>query len=300
MILNIEADEIAYRCAFACQKQAYIWHGTNKSIDLGSKFTKTKIKNFFEPRGKRLDEHYKLEPYTMIEPEHIVDYTLDCMLKKLQSLVHDDLGSVEQMNLWLSPSDHSNFRYSISTIPGPHGMGYKAGRPDKPVHLKYIKEKMIHEYGAKEVFGYEADDALGMYQTDRTVAVHIDKDINMIPGWHYHHVKEEFSFCPKSLGILEYKEGKLTGKGTIFFYAQMLTGDPTDNIPGIPKIGPKKAYDLLNGCQIEEDCVCTVYTQYKNYYGNAYALSALYEIADLLWIVREDKKRGSAYLMEYL
>ena len=32
----------------------------------------------------------------------------------------------------------------------------------------------------------------------------------------------------------------------MWFYTQVLTGDSTDNYPGCPGIGPKKAADILN------------------------------------------------------
>lgn len=295
MILNQEADEIGYRCAFACQQQGYIWHGKKNSVDLKGKFTKTEIKNFFLKKGKVLDQDYTLEPYSIIEEEFVVKYTLDRMIEKLYNLEHDKLGKTKEVNLFLSPGDHSNFRYKVANIPASKGQGYKAGRPPKPYYLPFVRNRLIEKWGAVEVQGYEADDALGMYQTTETVASHIDKDINMIPGHHYNHVTGEFYFVPESLGTLEYSKGKLTGRGLIFFYAQLITGDATDNIPGIPKAGPKKAYDLLSPYDREDLCFQEVKNQYKSYYGRQWE-EAIAEVADLLWIVRADKLTGRQYL----
>jgi hypothetical protein len=295
MILNQEADEIGYRCAFACQKQGYIWHG-KKTIDLKGKFTKTQIKKFFTTKGKELDRDYTLEPYAIIEEEHIVTYTLDRMIEKLYAIDIPKVGKVDKVNLWLSPSDGSNFRYGVANIPGSKGHGYKAGRPPKPHYLGFIRNRLIEKWGAKEIFGYEADDALGIYQNDGTIASHIDKDINMIPGHHYNHVTGEYYHVPTGLGSLTYDSGKLIGRGIIFFYAQLITGDATDNIPGIPKMGPKKAYDLLHPCSTERDCYEQVYKLYTEYYGVDNATQAISEVADLLFIVRSDRLIGRQYL----
>lgn len=296
MILNQEGDEIGYRCAFACQKQGYIYHGKNKTVDLKSKFTKTKIKKFFDTKEKELDKDYTLEGYQIIEEEFIVKYTLDRMIEKLYDLDIPKVGKVDTVNLWLSPGDGSNFRFGVANLPGSKGQGYKAGRPTKPHYLSFIRERLIDKWGAQEIFGYEADDALGMYQTTSTVASHIDKDINMIPGHHYNHVTGEYYHVPDGLGTLTYDNGKLIGRGTIFFYAQLITGDATDNIPGIPKMGSKKAYDLLHQCNKEEDCYEEVYKLYTNYYGLDNATQAISEIADLLWIIRADRLTGRQYL----
>lgn len=297
MILHQEADEIAYRCAFACQSQGYIWHGKTKTVDLNNKFTKTEVVKFFkEKKGKTIDVDYTLESYPIIEQEHIVNFTLDRMVEKLYDLQTAEFGRITGVNLWLSPSDHSNFRYGVANIIGSKGVGYKAGRPAKPHWLSHIRDRLINKWGAKEIHGYEADDALGMYsKLEGTVVSHIDKDINMIPGWHYNHVTEDVYYVNNDLGGLTYVDGKLIGRGLIFFYAQLLTGDSTDNIPGIKKIGAKRAYDLLHSCLDEEEAYNIVFKLYVQQYKDM-ARDALCEIADLLWIVRADRLTGRQYL----
>lgn len=299
-ILNQEADEIAYRCAFACERQGYIFHGKKNKVDLGNKYTKTQIKTFFSNKGKTIDVDYTLEPYKIIENEKTVIVTLDAMIKRLRATEIEykrKWHRVHDIRLWLSPSDHSNFRYSIVNTAGPKGLGYKAGRPEKPVHLAMIRDRLLKVYDAEEIPGYEADDALGMYQTEETVASHIDKDINMIPGHHFNHVTGEYYFTPfDSFGSLELNEKrKLVGLGTIFFYAQLLMGDPTDNIPGIKKLGPVKAYDLLNLTE-EDEAFTIVYDEYVTFYGKDSAQSILEEVADLIWICRKDGETGREYL----
>ncbi len=296
MIINCEGDEIAYRCSFACQKQGYKLTTRGRVVDLKNRYTKTQIKAQLGSKGKILDRHYTLEAYPILEPEHIVIHTLDAMVSKLFDITDDRIDCIHDVNLWLSPSDHSNFRYSVATTPGSNGPGYKAGRAAKPYYLSFIRERLIKEWGAKEIKGYEADDALGIYQTKDTIASHIDKDINMIPGLHYNHVTQEVYEVPEGLGTLEYTEGKLKGRGLMFFYAQMLTGDATDNIPGIKGIGAKGAYERLIDCKEEKECFDMVAGCYLKQYTEAQYKDILAEVADLLWIVQNEGETGRCYL----
>ena len=291
--LNIEADEILYRAAFAVETKGYkITLKSGGSKDLGSKYTKTKIKKMMLTKDKTLDVDYTLEVYPVVEP---VSYCLRILKNTLQRLSkHGDL------NLFLTASDKSNFRFGVVETEGPKGMGYKAGRPPRPVHYDAAREYILKQ-GAREIHGYEADDALAMFQTDDTIAVHIDKDINMVVGKHLNWVTMEFYDVPEGLGTVEYNDkGKLIGRGLKFFYHQLLTGDATDNILGIKGIGDKTAFMALEDCTTEKECLERVMYAYIHKYGRQEYLDILYEMADLLWMVRADKLTGRQYLKERL
>jgi len=85
-----------------------------------------------------------------------------------------------------------NFRDKIATI-----KPYKGNRDPthKPKYYNEIRDYLVGVWKAQMVEGHEADDAMAMAQwacPDRsTCIVTIDKDLNMIPGWHYNWVKEE-------------------------------------------------------------------------------------------------------------
>ena len=64
----------------------------------------------------------------------------------------------------------------------------------------------------------------------------------------------------------------------------MLTGDRTDNIPGIKGIGDKKADKILDGLEEEEDLYRVVLEEYK--YNRDYLL----EQGRLLWIRRKKEE----------
>lgn len=90
----------------------------------------------------------------------------------------------------------------------------------------------------------EADDLIGILGTHpklegRCIIVSVDKDLKQIPGEHYNPVKDIFSeVSPEDAQYL--------------LHLQWLMGDSTDNIPGLPGIGPKKAEKLLYGLFPEE------------------------------------------------
>ena len=51
------------------------------------------------------------------------------------------------------------------------------------------------------------------------------------------------------------------------YYEQIIKGDPTDYIPGIPGVGEKKAAAALKNCKTEEDFQEAVVNAYFSYYG---------------------------------
>lgn len=271
MRLIQEGDEISYRCAFSCFSKKY----TPPDLE---------TEEGQEEYQRQID---------------IVNDSVDTQIKKLLGVRIPGVGRVDELEIWLTAEGKSNFRYGVAKIKGPRGQGYKAGRAEKPYWLQHVKRRLIDKWGAQVITGYEADDGLGMASSKDTILSHIDKDINMIPGWHYNHVSEENYFVEwDSLGSLEYikDKKKIIGRGMLWFYAQMLLGDATDNIPGITGIGPKTAYDMLKYCSEEKDAYSIVRAEYTKQYGDD-SINAFYEIADLLYIVREIGITGRKYLI---
>lgn len=110
--------------------------------------------------------------------------------------------------------------------------------PEMKAALTYAIEHMVEEYGAVKSDGMEADDVVSIWAKeceseghDYTV-VHIDKDLDMIPGRHYNFVKNQM--------YLVHHDAAYNN-----FMMQCLTGDSVDNIKGVPGLGPKKAAVLL-------------------------------------------------------
>lgn len=114
---------------------------------------------------------------------------------------------------------------------------YKAHR-DKlhaPDCFTYTLEILYNHSSIKCIDKLEADDLMGMGASlNKAVAVTIDKDLKSVPGWHWNPFKEDY---PQY--ITEEEADR-------FFYHQWMSGDHTDNIPGLWKVGPKKAEKFLD------------------------------------------------------
>ena len=175
-------------------------------------------------------------------------------------------------------SGDTNFRFDIATE-----RPYKGNRIDapKPVHYQAITEYLKETYPYRLSEGQEADDDLGIEQTllteggnwEASCIVSIDKDLDMIPGNHYNWVKEEPYF-------MEPKDADLA------FYTQLVTGDPTDNVPGIPKKGIAAARKALKDAETVEQMYLAVRDLYIQAFTEKFADAALLEQARLLWIRR--------------
>jgi len=173
------------------------------------------------------------------------DDSEDWVFSKVEDIIDDILFNTyaDEYRVFLTGKD--NFRYAIYPE-------YKAHRPkEKPFWLQKIRDYLVKEFNAEICDGQEADDALGINQTEETIICTIDKDLLMIPGEHYNFVKKEFQ-------RVEYLQGLK------HFYMQCLTGDRSDNIKGIPGIGPKKAESILSGCVTDQAMFNAVRYAYSN------------------------------------
>lgn len=185
-----------------------------------------------------------------------------------------------------------NFRYDIATI-----LPYKGNRKQpKPFHYENMRQYLMFMHRAQVVDGMEADDMLAIRQTEMgsdSVIVSRDKDLRTVEGWHYSYALSTQPEKPleyiTELGYLTLKpKNKLIGGGHRLFYAQCLMGDKVDNIQGLPKHGPVKAFNILKECENETELYETTFEAYKNFYNDEEeARKALHENAKLLWMVRD-------------
>jgi len=208
---------------------------------------------------------------------------------RLNDMISRMLDSVEadDFTCYLTSTDKSNFRFTLFPE-------YKAHRKQpKPKHYDFLRQVLVEEYNAEVVTGIEADDALGIAQwkppskllvfpedrkqaekileSQQTIICTIDKDLDMIPGWHYNFVKER-----------KYNISDLEAYRS--FYWQVLVGDKaSDNIEGCPGIGKVKATRYLEGCTCEKEMYDLVV---RKYHENSTA-DALWLAGQLLWIRRK-------------
>jgi len=134
----------------------------------------------------------------------------------------------------LTFSDPLNFRKTLEPT-------YKANRAKtrKPMLLPLMRDYLKTKYRSMQYRFLEADDVIGILATndglfDDVVIWSPDKDLRQIPGQH----------------LVDDEVIKITPEqGFRTFLMQTLTGDQTDNYPGCPGIGPKRAAAML-----DDDC----------------------------------------------
>ena len=117
---------------------------------------------------------------------------------------------------------------------------YKAGRPDKPnkAGRDAIRAAIPLNYEVAQGDNCETDDVMAAMQgtlSATTVIVTNDKDLDQIAGWHYDPFGKLWPYPINDAQAYDW------------FLIQWLTGDRTDNIPGIKGIGPAKARKIIDG-----------------------------------------------------
>jgi len=176
-----------------------------------------------------------------------------------------DLSSAR---IFFSDTRSKNFRYAVATT-----HPYKGNRKDreKPKHFEMMHKYMLDEWEAEISTGMEADDWMGKFQKVKTsIICTIDKDLDMIPGWHYNWKRYEIYHVSKQ-------------QAQRHFWTQMLTGDSVDNIKGIYRVGPKKAEKILDGIDCEMGLYAAVVHAYCEEFGDK-ARDRFNENYDLLMI----------------
>lgn len=117
-----------------------------------------------------------------------------------------------------------NFRNRLATT-WPYKGHRKAG--ERPRYYEAIRDYMVEQWQAQMLRGIEADDALTVTanvlkgQGIECIIVTEDKDLLQYPGLHYN--------PNKSKEVFEISETQ----GAFNLWSQVITGDLTDNIPGV-------------------------------------------------------------------
>lgn len=208
-------------------------------------------------------------------------------------------------------SGKENFRDEAATL-----LPYKGNRLDapKPKHYEELKEYLCKHYTHAFSKNCEADDDIGLCGTDThplcyPVICSLDKDLDMIAGVHYNWRKDK-----------EYEIDQLEADRN--FIRQLLTGDATDNIPGLYKIAGRKAMPAIKKYCCMEDggepsfvtMVNRVFETYRealyeqNKYKEGFEGLTLYDCSDLarevideigtlLWIRRSGYETWQEYFL---
>lgn len=152
----------------------------------------------------------------------------------------------------------SNFRFDVCP-------NYKGNREDRehPPFYHELREWVQKDRGVIMVKGAEADDALCYTHNrvadiaqDHTIICTDDKDLDMVPGWHYRLRTKECYLVDSELGEFIVKKTdkglKVSCRGPLAFFYQMLVGDTTDGIPGLGQ--PAEETRVRHGLKRAKGC----------------------------------------------
>lgn len=248
-ILLIDADPIVYRSGFAGEETQ--WEVVAEDAEgavIGAKFAATVAENgrdkmtawgnakeWLDDNGLTLVEKFpEVVPDTL---ENVLNITRTSVAACIQGAAraHGVRESDLVPMLFLTGKD--NFRENVATL-----LPYKGNRDKnhRPVHYEAIRKYLVSRWRAQIVHGMEADDELSIRaRADKSAIVAtIDKDLDQIPGRHYNYQEH-----------VGYEVTELEAEH--FFWQQIVSGDATDNIGGVPGIGKVKAERFIGHL---EDC----------------------------------------------
>lgn len=227
-------------------------------------------------------------------------YNLKNQLNKIKEELRCDT-----MDIFIKGTGNFRNEISESTV-------YKGTRPMRvPTAYPDLKKYIMEVHGAKEVDGMEADDAVSVElwknrdPDSGVILAAMDKDLWNTPGWH-------FNYNPRKWNV-EYIPIQEANRN---FLKQLLTGDRTDNIPGLPlfvrrigerygvhgRVGPVKAEAFIQGLSNKEAYarIKEAYALYGEEQGwdTDVSLQYLREQGRLLWMTRELDEEGNPVLWE--
>lgn len=240
MLLIIDSDPIVYRSGFAAESISYVVIAVTKD-GYG-------VRHFDPEQGKSANDKLKawivenpdaeiLEKEKVVKAEP-VSHALEIVRSSLASISAEVAEQFKSSALGqkLILSGSTNWRNKVATL-----LPYKGNRDPshKPVHYKAIRDYLVSAHSAVVTEDREADDAVATHaaylrhEGDTAYCVaSIDKDLDQIPGHHYDYLKKVFYYIDAESAARS-------------FWQQVLSGDSTDNIGGVWKLGPKKAQALV-------------------------------------------------------
>jgi hypothetical protein len=158
---------------------------------------------------------------------------------------------------------------------------YKGNRKygNKPIIFPAIKEYLKQEWNFTYFSQLEADDLVAIYREDceYPVIASPDKDVlKQVDSVHFNYR------TAKKIGTTKLDAEK-------FLWKQMLMGDSTDGIPGIPKVGEKTADKWLSDIKVKE-MPAFVLNKFLEKFGNHEGIDKFAETFKLVYILKTKKE----------
>lgn len=162
------------------------------------------------------------------------------------------------------------FRYKAA-VSRPYKGNRKYG--DKPIIFPAIREYLKQIWGFTSIPELEADDLVSIYHNENTVICSPDKDVlYQNVGTHYNYGKAELITVNETEALT-------------FLWKQMLMGDSTDGIQGIPKVGAKTADAWLQSPNTSQ-MPTFVLEKYIEKFGIHEGISKFGETFQLIYILK--------------
>jgi hypothetical protein len=184
-----------------------------------------------------------------------------CVNSRLSQILQDTMSVSYFLYIEAWEEDKNIFRHKLFDLSNEFvkHKGYKGNRlPDreKPPFLNLARELLRDTWNAEVVKGYEAEDyaiakAKEIRESGRfPIVCAIDKDLMCQPYDFYNYDKRCFTRVDRD-------------QATLNLWRQVLTGDSTDNIPGIKGIGPAKAKKIIPDDCEDPQLSAAVFFKYK-------------------------------------
>lgn len=157
--------------------------------------------------------------------------------KFLRDQLDSWFAAIEDPIIFCFSGQSSNtFRYSVGFEK--EYKGNRKGKVDaydydrKLQDMMFVLEYIQENYVTIMFPDLEADDIVSALQDERTYIISKDKDLRQVPGWHY------------DIGTMKLIHIDPI-QATRNLCHQLITGDGTDNIPGVPGMGVKSADKVI-------------------------------------------------------
>ena len=253
----VDGDLLLYSLGFATQRNIYHIYVEGQLAWIDS--DKRKINKIFK------DIDYDYEKYVYVQP-------LLSAIQTYKAIINGHIKRFNTKDIRVVLTGKNNFREKVATT-----RPYKGTRSkDKPYNYAGLKEFMIKN-GAIVTEGEEADDYISYKTYNRiySIAVTDDKDAMNTPSYIYR--KEE---------IIRVTEEDADRN----FWSQVITGDSTDNIPGLPGVGKAALPRIYEGCVSYQDYECAAGVAYASHPGIDDPEEYLREQGTLLWMRRHPEE----------
>ncbi len=195
----------------------------------------TKDGDMEEIRGKRDTNAYLdanpaytiIDSYKVAEPIEYAKHNINAVIEQIKDVTQCN----EDFHIYLGEQGVPTFRHKLY----PEYKHKRVGTR-RPTHYQAIYDWLREKYDATTSHELEADDIIGIRSgmCNNAIICSNDKDMLTIPGKHYNFITDT-------------KRKVNQQEADVHLFTQVLMGDTTDCIPGLPGVGMAKATAIVAG-----------------------------------------------------